>query len=139
MRRMEKITGRSDDMIILRGVNVFPSQIEEQILKCDALSPHFLLELRRHERMDAMTVVVEARRAAAEDAEREMGAHELAHHVKSVVGVTVGVRVVEPGGVDRSQGKAKRIVDLRPKSDAPSMHAPAVVSRSEATGRSSGT
>ncbi len=73
MRRMERITGRSDDMIILRGVNVFPSQIEEQILKCDALSPHFQLELTRHERMDALTVVVEARPHAAEEAERELG------------------------------------------------------------------
>ncbi len=115
MRRMERITGRSDDMIILRGVNVFPSQIEEQILKCDALSPHFQLELTRHERMDALTVVVEARPHASGEAERETGARELTHHVKSVVGVTVGVRVVDPGGVERSQGKAKRIVDLRPK------------------------
>ncbi len=115
MRRIEKITGRTDDMIILRGVNVFPSQIEEQILKCEALSPHFQLELSRHERMDAMTVVVEARREAADDAQRELGAYELAHHVKSVIGVTVAVRVVDPGGVERSQGKAKRVVDLRPK------------------------
>ena len=115
MRRMERITGRSDDMIILRGVNVFPSQIEEQILKCDALSPHFQLELSRHERMDALTVVVEARPRAREEAERELGAHELAHHIKSVIGVTASVRVVDPGGVERSQGKAKRIVDLRPK------------------------
>ena len=115
MRRMEKITGRTDDMIILRGVNVFPTQIEEQILKCATLSPHFQIELSRHERMDAMTVVVEARPHATEDAEREMGAHELAHHVKSAVGVTVAVRVVDPGAVERSQGKAKRVVDLRPK------------------------
>ena len=115
MRRMERITGRSDDMIILRGVNVFPSQVEEQILKCRGLSPHFQIELTHRERMDAMTVVVEARPDAAEDAQRALGARELAHHVKSVIGVTVGVRVVEPGGVERSQGKAKRIVDLRPK------------------------
>ena len=115
MRRMEKITGRTDDMIILRGVNVFPTQIEEQILKCGSLSPHFRIELSRHERMDAMTVVVEARPHAAEEAEREMGAHELAHHVKSVIGVTVAVRVVDPGAVERSQGKAKRVVDLRAK------------------------
>ena len=115
MRRMEKITGRSDDMIILRGVNVFPSQIEEQILKCSGLSPHFLIELGRHERMDTLTVVVEARPAATETAQREQAVRELNHHVKSVIGVTVGVRVVDPGGVERSQGKAKRIVDLRPK------------------------
>src|SRR5271166_6701981 len=84
MRRMEKITGRTDDMIILRGVNVFPTQIEEQILKCGSLSPHFQIELSRHERMDAMTVTVEARREAADDAQRELGAYELAHHVKSL-------------------------------------------------------
>jgi len=116
MRRIEKIMGRTDDMIILRGVNVFPTQIEEQILKCDCLSPHFQMELSRHERLDAMTVVVEARPHAVEEAEREMGAHELTHHIKSVIGVTVGVRVVDPGAVERSQGKAKRVVDLRPKS-----------------------
>jgi len=115
MRRMEKVAGRTDDMISLRGVNVFPTQIEEQILKCDALAPHFQLELFRPERLDAMTVVVEARRHATEDAEREMAAHALAHHVKSVVGVTVAVRVVDPGALERSQGKAKRVVDLRPK------------------------
>jgi phenylacetate-CoA ligase len=115
MRRMERITGRSDDMIILRGVNVFPSQIEEQILKCKGLSPHFQLELSRQERMDALTVVVEARPRACDVAERELGAHELAHHIKSVIGVTASIRVVDPGGVERSQGKAKRIIDLRPK------------------------
>jgi phenylacetate-CoA ligase len=115
MRRMEKVTGRTDDMISLRGVNVFPTQIEEQILKCDSLSPHFQLELTRHERMDTLAVVVEARPHAAEEAEREMGAHELTHHIKSVVGVTVAVRVVDPGALERSQGKAKRVVDLRPK------------------------
>jgi phenylacetate-CoA ligase len=115
MRRMEKVAGRTDDMINLRGVNIFPTQIEDQILKCGALSPHFRLELTRHERLDAMTVVVEARPHAAEEAERETGAHELAHHVKSVIGVTVAVRVVDPGAVERSQGKAKRVVDLRHK------------------------
>ncbi len=113
MRRMEKVTGRTDDMIVLRGVNVFPTQIEEQILQCDSLSPHFQLELTRHDRMDSITVVVEARPHATEQAEREMGAHELIHHIKSVVGVTVAVRVVDPGAVERSQGKAKRVVDLR--------------------------
>jgi phenylacetate-CoA ligase len=115
MRRMERITGRTDDMIILRGVNLFPSQIEEQILKCSGLSPHFQLELSRHDRMDAMTVVVEARPHSVSGAARAAQARELAHHVKSVIGVTAGVRVVDPGGIERSQGKAKRIVDLRPK------------------------
>jgi phenylacetate-CoA ligase len=113
MRRMEKVTGRSDDMIILRGVNLFPSQIEEQILKCAGLAPHFQLELRRHERLDALTVVVEARPQAADKAQRELSGKELTSHVKAVVGVTVGVRVVDPGAIERSQGKAKRVVDLR--------------------------
>jgi phenylacetate-CoA ligase len=115
MRRMEKVTGRTDDMIILRGINVFPSQVEEQILRCAGLSPHFQIELSRHERMDAMTVVVEARPQAADAAAREAGSHALAHHVKSVIGVTVEVRVVDPGSIERSQGKARRVVDLRPK------------------------
>jgi phenylacetate-CoA ligase len=113
MRRMEKVTGRSDDMIILRGVNLFPSQIEEQILKCAGLAPHFQLELSRHERLDALTVVVEARPQAADKAQRESSGKELINHVKAVVGVTVGVRVVDPGTIERSQGKAKRVVDLR--------------------------
>ena len=115
MRRMERITGRTDDMIILRGVNLFPSQIEEQVLKCEGLAPHFQLELSRPERMDEMTVVVEARPDAASPPARETNAHALAQHVKSLIGVTVAVRVVEPGGIERSQGKAKRVVDLRPK------------------------
>ena len=115
MRRMEKVTGRTDDMISLRGVNVFPTQVEEQILKCDGLAPHFRIELSRHERMDAMTVVVEARPTATEAPERELAAQELTHHVKSVIGVTIAVRVVDPGAVERSQGKARRVVDLRPK------------------------
>jgi phenylacetate-CoA ligase len=115
MRRMEKVTGRTDDMIILRGVNVFPSQVEEQILRCGGLAPHFQIELSRCERMDMMTVVVEARAHEANAEAREAGANELIHHVKSVIGVTVGVRVMDPGGVERSQGKARRVVDLRLK------------------------
>jgi phenylacetate-CoA ligase len=115
MRRMERITGRTDDMIIVRGVNLFPSQIEEQLLKCEGLAPHFQLELTRPERMDEMTVVVEARPYVADHPAREAQAQRLAHHVKSALGVTVAVRVLDPGGVERSQGKAKRVVDLRPK------------------------
>jgi phenylacetate-CoA ligase len=115
MRRMEKIAGRTDDMIILRGVNLFPAQIEEQILKCPGLSPHFQIELSRRERLDAMTVVVEARREAASTDEREALATSLVNHVKSFIGVTIAVKVVDPGGVERSQGKAKRVVDLRAK------------------------
>ena len=115
MRRIEKITGRTDDMVVIRGVNVFPSQIEEQILKCSGLAPHFQMELTRDARLDAMTVVVEARPDAATQTARERARRELAHHVKSLLGVTVAVRVVNPNSVERSQGKAKRVVDLRPK------------------------
>jgi phenylacetate-CoA ligase len=114
MRRMEKITGRTDDMIILRGVNLFPTQIEELILRTPALSPHFQCWLSREGRMDSMTVRVERRAdATAEDAARA-GA-ELRHLVKSTIGVSVGVDVVEPEGIERSVGKMRRIVDQRPK------------------------
>ncbi len=115
MRRMEKITGRSDDMIILRGVNVFPTQIEEQILKCEGLSPHFQIELSRSDRLDVMTVHVEALPTAATSDARQASAKELSHHIKSVVGVSARIDVAEPGKVERSAGKAKRVVDNRPK------------------------
>ncbi|MCC6002696.1 MAG: phenylacetate--CoA ligase [Pararhodobacter sp.] len=115
MRRMEKITGRSDDMIILRGVNVFPTQVEEQILKCDGLAPHFQIELAREGRMDSMTVHTEATAAAATPDARAASGKELAHHIKSVIGISARVTVHEPGGAPRSEGKAKRVVDNRPR------------------------
>jgi phenylacetate-CoA ligase len=115
MRRMEKVTGRSDDMIILRGVNVFPTQIEEQILKCSGLAPHFHIELTQRDRLDNLTVVVEARPDFANDASRSAQGQQLVEQVKAIVGVTVSVKVVPPGGVERSAGKAKRVFDLRPK------------------------
>ena len=115
MRRIEKITGRTDDMIILRGVNVFPTQIEEQILKCAGLAPHFQIELSRAARMDVMTVNVEAAPGHEEKAARDAAAKELAHHIKSVIGISSRVAVGDPGTVERSLGKAKRVVDLRPK------------------------
>jgi phenylacetate-CoA ligase len=113
MRRMEKVAGRSDDMMIVRGVNVFPSQIEEIILKDQRLAPHFVIELRRTERLDEITVVVESRL----DAEGVYAAcdRDLAHHIKATIGVTAVVRTVKPGTVERSLGKAKRVIDLRPK------------------------
>ena len=113
MRRMEKVTGRSDDMIILRGVNVFPTQIEEQILKCDGLAPHYQILLTKRGRMDGMTIQVEASPSAAGAQAREASATELAGHVKGVVGVTAKVEVAEPGGVERSLGKAVRVIDQR--------------------------
>jgi len=115
MRRMEKITGRSDDMMILRGVNVFPTQIEEQILKCAGLTPHFQIELVNTGRMDSMVVHVEATASSANDEARDASAKELAHHIKSVVGVSTKVNVNQPGGGARSEGKAKRVVDNRSK------------------------
>jgi phenylacetate-CoA ligase len=115
MRRMEKVTGRTDDMIILRGVNVFPTQIEEQILKCAGLAPHFQIELTRVGRMDEMCVHVECMPEAADEASRVASARELVHHVKSVIGVSTRIEVHDPSGVARSEGKAKRVVDNRPK------------------------
>jgi phenylacetate-CoA ligase len=114
MRRMEKITGRSDDMMIVRGVNVFPTQIEELILKDERLAPHFVIELRREERLDEMTVKVEARPGADEVA-REACNKDLSHLIKALIGVTATVETVAPGAIERSAGKAKRIIDLRPK------------------------
>jgi phenylacetate-CoA ligase len=113
MRRMQKVSGRSDDMMIVRGVNVFPSQIEELILKDSRLAPHFIIELRRLERLDDITVVVEARAETGDYAACE---RELARHIKESLGVTSAVRTVKPGTVERSLGKAKRVIDLREKS-----------------------
>ena len=117
MRRIGKITGRSDDMLIIRGVNVFPSQIEEQILKMPKLSPHYLIEVAREGHLDTMTVNVEMKPeyATATAAEREFAAHELAHHVKSHIGISTQIRLVEVGGIERSVGKAKRVIDRRPR------------------------
>ncbi|MEB8386467.1 phenylacetate--CoA ligase [Rhodobacteraceae bacterium KMM 6894] len=115
MRRIEKITGRTDDMMILRGVNVFPTQIEEQILKCAGLAPHFYIELGRSGRMDNMTVHVECCLTHTDSGAREMSAKELAHHIKSIVGVSTKINVCDPESVARSEGKAKRVVDNRPK------------------------
>ena len=114
MRRMEKITGRSDDMLIIRGVNVFPTQIEELILKERALEPHYQLEITRPGNLDELAVLVE-RSPAAGTADGESAGAKLAHHIKSLIGVTAAVRVVAPGGIERSLGKAKRVVDKRPK------------------------
>jgi phenylacetate-CoA ligase len=114
MRRMEKVTGRSDDMLIIRGVNVFPTQIEELILKQPALAPHYQLEVTRPKNLDELTVLVE-RAPNASGADGDGAGARLAHQVKSLIGVSVAVRVVEGGGIERSLGKAKRVVDKRPK------------------------
>lgn len=114
MRRIEKITGRTDDMIILRGVNLFPTQIEELILRTPSLSPHFQCVLSRSGNLDELTVLVERREAVADDGVAQAEAH-LARMVKESIGVTVAVEVVPPGAVERSAGKMRRIVDQRPK------------------------
>jgi phenylacetate-CoA ligase len=112
MRRMEKITGRTDDMIILRGVNLFPTQIEELILHIPALSPHFQLHLTRPGRMDAMTVHVE-RRSDAAPADAEAAGTQLCALIKNTIGVTAATVVQDPGTIERSLGKMRRIIDER--------------------------
>lgn len=111
-RRMEKVTGRTDDMVILRGVNLFPTQIEEIVLRTAGVAPHFQLRLTRDGRMDALTVRAEAR-AGATPEERTAAARTIATAVKDGIGVSVGVEVVDPETLERSVGKIKRIVDLR--------------------------
>ncbi len=112
MRRMERITGRSDDMIILRGVNVFPTQIEELALRIPALSPHFQLDLTREGRMDSMTVKIEPREGVS-DADAEAAAAQLAAAIKEHVGSSARIAVVAPGSLERSNGKLRRIYDHR--------------------------
>jgi phenylacetate-CoA ligase len=114
MRRIGKITGRTDDMMIVRGVNVFPTQIEELILRTPALSPHFQCVLARDGRLDTLTVLVE-RRADADPAAADAAGADLAAAVKNGIGVSVEVRVIAPEGVERSMGKMRRIVDNRPR------------------------
>jgi phenylacetate-CoA ligase len=114
MRRMEKITGRSDDMMIVRGVNVFPTQIEELILKQPALAPHYQCILTREGPLDTLTVAVEAAAGVAPDgSEAQAAAQTLAHHIKSFIGTSAHIELRPAGGVERSRGKAKRVVDQR--------------------------
>ncbi|HKQ25912.1 MAG TPA: phenylacetate--CoA ligase PaaK [Burkholderiales bacterium] len=116
MRRMARVTGRSDDMLIIRGVNVFPSQIEELLLTKTELAPHYVLEVRREGHLDDLDVLVE-RRAAASLSVATITAIEqdMERQIKGFIGVTTRVRVVDPGSVQRSQGKAVRVIDKRPK------------------------
>ncbi|MDJ0316888.1 phenylacetate--CoA ligase PaaK [Arthrobacter antibioticus] len=112
MRRMARITGRSDDMIILRGVNLFPSQLEEIALRIPALSPHFQLELTRHGRMDEMRVHIEPRENTSA-ADRDTAALTLKSQIKTHIGLSVIIDVVAPGSLERSNGKLKRVYDNR--------------------------
>ena len=116
MRRMDKITGRSDDMLIIRGVNMFPSQIEELILRDKALAPHYQLEVSREGHMDAVKILVEAREGGANAEARAAAGQALQHAIKVNVGISTRVIVQDPGAVARSEGKAQRVVDLRAKS-----------------------
>lgn len=113
MRRMDKITGRSDDLIILRGVNVFPSQIEEHILKIDGISPHYQIELAKDGPLDSMTVRVEAAPGNEDDDRRAALAALLGENIKQNVGISAAIDVTPVGAVDRSAGKAVRIIDRR--------------------------
>ncbi|WP_170375277.1 MULTISPECIES: phenylacetate--CoA ligase PaaK [Ruegeria] len=115
MRRMAKITGRSDDMMILRGVNVFPSQIEEQVMATGGLAPYYQIELYKSGRMDAMRVFVEASADSTDEMSKTAAARMLTKRIKDVVGVSTEIVVGDPGDVERSQGKAKRVIDNRDK------------------------
>ena len=118
MRRMARVTGRSDDMLIIRGVNVFPSQIEEIVVQQASLSPHYVLEVRRESHLDELDVVVERRPeipGPLSVAARSGVEHEVERLIKGLIGVSTKVRVVEPETLQRSQGKAVRVIDKRPK------------------------
>jgi phenylacetate-CoA ligase len=110
--RIMRVTGRNDDMLIIRGVNVYPSQVEAVLVGLPGLAPHYQIVLTRNGALDAMTVEVEPETAMAE-ADGTAKAKEIAHHIKSMIGVTCSVAVKSPGDIPRSQGKAVRIRDMR--------------------------
>jgi phenylacetate-CoA ligase len=117
MRRMDKITGRSDDMLIIRGVNVFPTQVEEIILKMRSLAGIYQLVVTREDHLDKLEVNVELRPEVAPDdgTVAAAAAKELRHHIKSSVGISTRVNVLQPNSIERSVGKARRVIDNRPK------------------------
>ena len=117
MRRIEKITGRSDDMLIIRGVNLFPTQVEELILRQPELEPYYTLEVTRPASLDELTVHVEMGAALANGSQesRHAAARKLEHNIKAYIGISATVRLALPMGLERSVGKAKRIIDRRPK------------------------
>ena len=112
MRRMAKITGRSDDMLIIRGVNVFPTQIEEQLLAVEGLAPHYFIEVTKEGHLDAMEVHVEMT-SEASPADMQRAAQALQHRIKSIIGISTAVKPHAPGVIPRSEGKAKRVFDKR--------------------------
>lgn len=117
MRRMGKITGRSDDMLIIRGVNVFPSQVEEQIMQFEHLSPHYQLQINRSGHLDTLAVRVELKESARslDQQQRCDICHQLRQHIKSIIGVSTDVSIANCGDIPRSEGKAQRVLDLRPR------------------------
>lgn len=110
---MEKVTGRSDDMMIVRGVNVFPTQIEEKLLTTPGLSPHYQIILTRKGRMDKMEIIVQARPELTGDDERKAAAEHLENVVKDTIGITAQIKVRDPGTIERSAGKVRRVFDNR--------------------------
>jgi phenylacetate-CoA ligase len=112
MRRMDKITGRSDDMLIIRGVNVFPTQVEEQLLSVESLAPHYFIEVSKDGHLDAIEINVELAGGANTGNKQEAEA-ALKHRIKSYIGISASVKVHDPGGIPRSEGKAQRVVDKR--------------------------
>jgi phenylacetate-CoA ligase len=118
MRRIERIKGRSDDMLIIRGVNLFPSQIESVLGREPQLAPHYVLEVRRPHNLDELEVLVEMRPELSGQlsaGEISALAQKAQHLVKAYLGITATVRILDPGTIERSQGKAKRVIDRRPK------------------------
>ena len=114
MRRMAKITGRSDDMLIVRGVNLFPSQVEEQILRDPVLTGHYVIELTRAGALDDLVVRVESRTSLDGDGHARCGV-ELVRRLKGMCGLSATIEIVGPGAIERSMGKARRVIDKRPK------------------------
>ncbi|MGY0217496.1 phenylacetate--CoA ligase PaaK [Endozoicomonadaceae bacterium StTr2] len=112
MRRMDKITGRSDDMLIIRGVNVFPTQIEEQICNIQELAPHYMIEVDKKGNMDTVRVSVESSMINSAELNQQLAA-SLRHKIKSYIGISAAIDIVEPGKLPRSEGKAKRVIDKR--------------------------
>jgi phenylacetate-CoA ligase len=112
---MEKITGRSDDMLIIRGVNLFPTQIEEQLLRSEMLTGHYQIEVTRSGRMDDVTVHVEVRAEALDPVLMASEAKLAAARIKDRVGLSTEVIIEPPGTIERSLGKARRVIDRRPK------------------------
>jgi phenylacetate-CoA ligase len=115
MRRMARIAGRSDDMLIVRGVNLFPTQVEEQILKVEGLAPHYQIVVTREGRLDEVEVLVEAAPRGTGEEARKSSAAELGGRIKGLIGISARITVADTGAIERSQGKARRVVDKRPK------------------------